>query len=67
MPTVDILTHTKGNAIMNTIEEQIKTALARLGVKGTIRVSPAGDHRYRVELNGEYFGIYDADRNTFVD
>jgi hypothetical protein len=52
---------------METIEEQIKTALARLGVKGAIRVSPAGLNRYLVELNGKYFGIYDIDRDTFVD
>ena len=52
---------------MNAIEQQIKTAIARLGVKGTIRISPAGLNRYLVELNGKYFGIYDADRDTFVD
>ncbi|MDF3003081.1 MAG: hypothetical protein K0Q48_3200 [Bacillota bacterium] len=52
---------------MNTIEEQIKTALAHLGVKGTIRISPAGYRRYLVELNGKYFGTYDAGRGTFVD
>ncbi len=52
---------------MNAIEKQIKAALDHLGIKGTIRISPAGYHRYRVELNGEYFGIFDVDRNTFVD
>lgn len=52
---------------MNTIEEQIKAALESLGMKGTIRITPAGLNRYLVELNGEYFGIYDIDRDTFVD
>lgn len=52
---------------INAIEEQIKTALDHLDVKGKIKISPAGYHRYRVEVNGEYFGIYDIDRNTFVD
>ncbi len=52
---------------MNAIEEQIETALTHLGVKGTIRITPAGLNRYLVELNGTYFGIYDADRDTFVD
>ncbi len=52
---------------MNIIEEQIKTALTNLGVKGTTRIYPAGYHRYLVVLNGEYFGIFDADRDTFVD
>ncbi|MDF2570479.1 MAG: hypothetical protein K0R55_2083 [Sporomusa sp.] len=52
---------------MNTIEEQIKAALACLGVKGTARITPAGFHRYEVNVNGEYFGIFDIDRDTFVD
>lgn len=52
---------------MNFIEEQIKAALEHLGVKGAIRIIPTEYNRYRVELNGEYFGIFDVDRNTFVD
>jgi hypothetical protein len=52
---------------MNAIEEQIKTALEHLGVEGTVRISVAGYHQYLVEVNGEYFGIFDIDRNTFVD
>ena len=52
---------------MNTIKAQIKAALEGLGVKGTVKISQEGYHRYRVEVNGEYFGIFDIDRNTFVD
>lgn len=52
---------------MTTITKQIKAALTHLGMKGTVRISPAGLNRYLVELNGKYFGIYDIDRDTFVD
>jgi hypothetical protein len=52
---------------MNTTKQQIKTALAHLGVKGTIRISPVGYRRYLVEVNGKYFGIFDIDQDTFVD
>lgn len=52
---------------MNAIEEQIKETLERLGVKGTATIIPVGFHRYEVSVNDEYFGIFDIDRNTFVD
>ena len=49
------------------IEDQIKAALEILGVKGKVKIIPAEYHRYQVELNGKHFGIFDIDRNTFVD
>jgi hypothetical protein len=52
---------------MEATTEQIKTALEHLGAKGTVIIRPAGFHRYEVDLNGEHFGIFDIDRNTFVD
>lgn len=48
-------------------KEKIIIALEQLGVKGTVRISQYGFHLYRVEVNDKYFGIYDIDRNTFVD
>jgi len=48
-------------------KEKIVTALKHLGVKGEVRISQYGFHLYRVEVNGKYFGIYDIDRDTFVD
>lgn len=52
---------------MEKIKTQITAALKALGVKGTVSISPAGYQRYQVELNEEYFGIFDVSRNTFVD
>jgi hypothetical protein len=52
---------------MRKVKEQIISELQNLGIKGKVRISKAGISRYRVELNGKYFGIYDTNRNTFVD
>lgn len=48
-------------------KEKIITALKHLGIKGTVRVIQYEFRLYKVELNGKYFGIYDIDRDTFVD
>lgn len=46
--------------------EALKTAMKTLGCTGTVKVKKFGA-KYFVELNGKYFGIFDIERNTFVD
>ncbi|MGL6200597.1 MAG: hypothetical protein ACRC3H_16835 [Lachnospiraceae bacterium] len=49
-------------------KNQIATALKNLGVKGTVNITrTAFDFLYEIKLNGNEFGIFDTDRNTFVD
>lgn len=45
----------------------IRNALKALGYKGTVRAVEVTLGRYYVTVNGEYFGIWDCERNTFVD
>ena len=47
--------------------EQIRTSLITLGVKGTVKISSSDMDRYSVSLNNQYFGMFDAVANTFVD
>lgn len=50
--------------------EGIKKALEKLGVHGTVRIAeiaPGDTTRFTVYINDEYFGVYDTDKNTFVD
>ena len=47
--------------------EQIKKALYRLGYRGTASVYEYALGLYKVTVNGEYLGIYDVNRKTFVD
>ena len=47
--------------------ENIKTALKTLGCKGRAQITEEMNGRYLVNLNGEYFGIWDAEKKTFVD
>lgn len=42
-------------------------ALDALGVKGTVTVEYIVPDRIKVIVNGEYFGIWDAKKKTFVD
>ena len=52
----------------NSITEEIIKALEILGVTGEITVRPPIDPlRIVVTVNGEYFGIWDVLRKTFVD
>lgn len=50
----------------NTVNN-IKKALQALGVTGAASLRYACADRVIVNLNGEYFGIWDAEKNTFVD
>ena len=47
--------------------EKIKKALKDLGVKGFVGVEEVSVDRIKVTVNGEYFGIYDIQKSTFVD
>ena len=46
---------------------EIRNAIKALGYKGHAQAIEIVPGRYRVILNGEYFGIWDAEKNTFVD
>lgn len=50
------------------INKEIITALEKLGVKGEIELRPPIDPlRIVVTIDGEYFGVWDVLRKTFVD
>lgn len=53
--------------ITEEIMENIRTALKALGCKGRAQITEEMNGRYLVNLNGEYFGIWDAEKKTFVD
>ncbi len=47
---------------------EITTALEKLGVSGRITLRPIADlDRIEVTVNGEYFGVWDRVKSTFVD
>ena len=45
----------------------LHSALDKLGVKGAITTHQIANDRIAVYLDGEYFGIWDTARKTFVD
>lgn len=46
----------------------ILNALQQLGYKNPNPIiTPISPNRHRVDLNGKYFGIWDDQKNTFVD
>jgi hypothetical protein len=45
----------------------LEKALKLLGVKGKIHTVTRDDIRFRVYVDGAYFGVWDAGRKTFVD
>ena len=49
-----------------TIEKIIK-ALKKLGISGKATFEYINHDRIKVNVNGEYFGIWDAEKKTFVD
>ena len=52
----------------NLINEEIIAALEILGVQGEVIIHPPIDPlRIVVVVDGEYFGIWDVLRKTFVD
>lgn len=46
---------------------QIKQALITLGVRGKVQITGLGLSRYEVKVNSKRFGVYDTNKNTFVD
>lgn len=53
---------------MSMIQKEVKNAIAQFGyTTDSIRVASGVCGCYRVDLDGEYFGILDTDKNTFVD
>lgn len=51
----------------NLINNEINKALEILGVTGKATFRYITHDRVEVMINGEYFGIWDATRKTFVD
>jgi hypothetical protein len=47
--------------------KEIKEALKRLNVKGTITVKQIAADRIAIYVNNEYFGVWDTVRKIFVD
>ena len=52
---------------MATTTTNIRRALNTLGVYGRASLEYITADRVCVRLNGEYFGIWDCEKNTFVD
>jgi hypothetical protein len=57
----------KGDKTMAKTVNNIKNALQALGVKGSASIRYINADRVIVNLNGEYFVLWDAEKNTFVD
>lgn len=53
----------------NLVERMVQDALNHLGECGKITdlYTAAPSDRWVVEVDGEYFGVYDTTRKTFVD
>lgn len=45
----------------------VKNALEKLGVKGSVRIKESSFNAYIVFVNNKYFGVFDTNKNTFVD
>lgn len=45
----------------------IKEAVEAFGERGEITFRGIDEHRYEVYVNNEYFGVWDSERETFVD
>lgn len=51
----------------NSTNKEIKEALEILGAEGEATMTPITHDRIAVYINGEYFGIWDTEKKTFVD
>ena len=47
--------------------KELYEALTKLGIEGTIVTKWITTDRIAVYVDGEYFGIWDTNRKTFVD
>jgi hypothetical protein len=59
-------THKEKTQMARTINI-IATALKTFGIKGKANLEYVQADRIKVSVNGEYFGLWDAEKNTFVD
>lgn len=48
-------------------DKEIRKALKQLGVTGTMSTRWVTEDRIAVDIDGDYFGIWDTVRKTFVD
>lgn len=46
---------------------EIIKALKDLGVTGAVTIKQISFNRFAIYVDGEYFGIWDIERRTFVD
>lgn len=46
---------------------KIKEAVEAFGGRGEITFREIDEYRYEVYVDNEYFGVWDAERETFVD
>ena len=46
---------------------KIKEAMLQFGCRGKVTVNLISPDRYEVKINGDYFGIYDTVKETFVN
>ena len=69
--TVEAIFYTSrvNNKLTNKEEqmENIRTALKKLGYNGNAHITEIAPCRYLVSMGGQYFGIWDSERKTFVD
>lgn len=52
---------------MGELNELVSAIFKFIDKKADVSLTPIGWKRVKVEMNGEYFGIYDFQRYTFVD
>lgn len=52
---------------MQELNELVSAIFKLIEKKADVTLTPVGWKRVKVEMNGEYFGIYDFHRHTFVD
>ena len=53
---------------MKNLINEIRSALEILGIHGRITLRPIADlDRIEVSVNGEYFGVWDRVKKTFID
>lgn len=52
---------------MEELNELVSAIFKFIDKKADVSLTPIGWKRVKVEMNGEYFGIYDFQRHTFVD
>ena len=52
---------------MEELNELVSAIFKMIEKKADVTLTPVAWKRVKVEMNGEYFGIYDFQRHTFVD